>query len=367
LTTSDNVFEKLSAMVGAPGSSRFPKVLEAMMTAEEAQLLLELKTPATAEQLAVRLKVDPHKLKTQLEDMEYRQIIRKNPLGYVTPPNIVAFHHGSIGWLREDLKSKVYPLWGDFFFAEWRDIIVDEFERRKKTGAPGGHRVVPAHKALKASPNIKLEQILWYEDMEQVLRRSERNSLMMCGCRGLWRKCDHPIDVCLQVQLPAAGERRRTEAHDFLKPPKDVTFEEALAVVDECEDRGLVHIPLNTSYGDLYCNCCDDCCMVINPLLHRGNLHDILTPSRYRAVIDLSLCTGCQKCVERCIFSAIEMQKTPGSKKLKSKIVNEHCMGCGACVLTCPAKALTLELVRPPEHIPTVPVIDLLRWQRKEA
>lgn len=360
----DPVFHQLSAMVGAPGSERFPAVLEAMMTAEEARLLLELKKPATAEQLAERLKVDPQILKVKLEDMEYRQIIRKSPLGYVTPPNIVAFHHGSIGWLREDLKSKVYPLWGEFFFAEWRDIIVDEFERRKKTGAPGAHRVVPAHKALKASPRLKSEQILWYEDMEQVLRRSERISLMMCGCRGLWRKCSHPIDVCIQVQLPGDSERRRREAHDFLKPPKDVSVEEALAVVNECEDRGLVHLPLNTSYGDLYCNCCDDCCMVINPLLYRGKLYDILNPSRYRAAVDQSLCVGCQKCIERCIFDALEMQKISGEKKLKSAVKNERCMGCGACVVTCPTKALTLELVRPPEHIPTIPVIELLKREK---
>jgi ferredoxin len=56
------------------------------------------------------------------------------------------------------------------------------------------------------------------------------------------------------------------------------------------------------------------------------------------------------------------MQKVSGSKKLKSTIIAEHCMGCGACVITCPNKALTLELVRPPEHIPTVSVLELLRW-----
>jgi ferredoxin len=294
--------------------------------------------------------------------MEQRQIIRKSPLGYITPANIVAFHHGAIGWLKEDLKAKVYPLWGDFFYAEWRDILVDGFIKRKESGAPGAHRVVPAHKALQASPDIKPEQILWYEDMEQILRRSERTIFMMCGCRGLWRKCDSPIDVCLQVQYPTPGERRNRESTQFIKPPKESTFEQALAIIDDCEDRGLVHIPLNTSHGDLFCNCCDDCCMVINPLLHRGKVHEILSPSRYRAKVNQELCSGCQTCIDRCKFDAIEMQKVPGSKKLKSSIINEHCMGCGVCVITCPNKALTLELVRPPEHIPTVSVLELLRW-----
>ncbi len=168
-----------------------------------------------------------------------RQIIRKSPRVISRPANIVAFHHGAIGWLREDLKAKVYPLWGDFFFAEWRDILVDGFIQRKKSGAPGAHRVVPAYKALRASPNIKPEQILWYEDMEQIIRRSERRSMMMCGCRGLWRKCDNPIDICLQVQFPTAGGRRSARTNEFIKPPKEATFEEALAIIGDCEERGV--------------------------------------------------------------------------------------------------------------------------------
>jgi Pyruvate/2-oxoacid:ferredoxin oxidoreductase delta subunit len=278
---------------------------------------------------------------------------------YVAPNNIVAFHHGAIGWMRDDLKAKVYPLWDDFFFEEWRDIIWSEFMRRKKIGAPGAHRIIPAHKALKASPGINPDDILWYEDMEQILRRSVRSSFMMCGCRGLWRKCESPVDVCLQVQFPE--DAGMGESPQYIKPPKDVTFEEALAVIDDCEDRGLVHIPLNTSHGNLICNCCDDCCMVINPLLKHGNIHEVLTPSRYRAVIDSELCVGCQTCVKRCKFDAIEMVDVPGSEKPKARLIEEHCLGCGVCVVKCAKQAITMELVRPPEHIPTVSVMELFR------
>ena len=166
----------------------------------------------------------------------------------------------------------------------------------------------------------------------------------------------------MHVQYPSSQPRRKQEPNEFMKPPKSLTYEKALEVVDDCEERGMIHIPLNTSQGDLICNCCDDCCMVLTPLF-RGNLvHDILSPSRYRAVVDTELCNGCQTCIDRCMFDAIEMSSVPGSKKLKSTIINEHCMGCGACIVTCPEGALTFELVRPPEHIPTVSVLELLRW-----
>lgn len=367
MPTVKNDYDQLADNMGAPGSERFARILKAMMNDNEAKILLAAKEPSTITEIAKKLNIDEKSLQATIDGMEERQIIRKVQDKYVSPNSIVAFHHGAIGWMREDLKAKVYPLWGDFFFAEWRDIIVDGFIKRKNAGGPGAHRVVPAYKALRASPKIKPEQILWYEDMEQVIKRAERRSVMMCGCRGLWRKCEHTVDTCLQVQFPTAGPPRVRKPNEFIKPPKDLTEEEALKLISDCEDEGLVHIPLNTSQGDLFCNCCDDCCMVINPMLNRGGetLWEILTPSRYRAVVDEELCSGCQTCVERCKFAAIEMKPVPGSKKKKSFIISEHCMGCGACVVKCPKNALTLELVRPPEHIPTVSVLELLRMKPK--
>jgi len=43
------------------------------------------------------------------------------------------------------------------------------------------------------------------------------------------------------------------------------------------------------------------------------------------------------------------------SKKKKAYIIKDFCMGCGSCVVGCQQKALTFELVRPPEHIPPRP------------
>lgn len=357
-----NIFDELSERMGAPGSKYFPKILEAMMSLEEAEILRDVSGVMTAEEIAEKRNTDVTKLQPILDAMDRRQIIRRMGEGYVIPANIVAFHHGAIGWMDEELKAKVYPMWGDFFYAEWADIIMDGFIKRKESGAPGGHRVVPAYKALRASPNIKPEQILWYEDMEEIIRRSEDTNVMMCGCRGLWRQCEKPIDTCMHVQFPTDQPRRKQEPNEFMKPPKNLNFEEAMAVIDDCEERGMIHIPLNTAQGDLYCNCCDDCCMVLVPMFNRSMVHEILTPSRYRAVVDTELCTGCQTCIDRCIFDAIEMKSVPGSKKLKSGIISEHCMGCGACVVSCPKGALTLELVRPPEHIPTMSPVELLRW-----
>ncbi len=365
MASHEEVYGRLAEMVGAPGSKRFIKILEAMVTPEEAQILVEMPGPASCEQLAEKLKADPKKLKDRLDDLANRGLVSAGKLGYVTPRSIVAFHHGAIGYIPEERRPEIHPLWEDFFFKEWGDMLARGYIKRWESGATATHRVVPAHKALLASPNIRPEQVLWYEDMQQILEKSVKSNLLMCGCRGLWRKCDKPVFVCLHVQYPwepvMPGRRLRPVMG---KPPRDLSFEEALEAVHDCEERGQVHLPLNTSQADLYCNCCDDCCVIIQPLNKFGKIHEVLSPSRYRAVVNQDLCNGCQTCVERCYFEAIEMKKVPGSRKLKSSVINNNCMGCGLCVITCRQKAMTLELVRPPEHIPTVTAMELFMGKR---
>jgi hypothetical protein len=195
LAIENEVYSKLAAQLGVPGAKRFIKVLEAMVTPEEAQLLLELPKPATVEELAARLKTGEASLRTKLEDMKERGLLNLVDQGYVSHRNVVMFHHSAHSLIPENLKPSIYPLWADFFWNEWRDILVDEFEYRLKTIGAKGHRVIPARKALSASPNIRPDQILWYEDMDEMIKRGKSIICSPCGCRVIWRKCESPVDI----------------------------------------------------------------------------------------------------------------------------------------------------------------------------
>jgi len=192
MTSENSVYDQLSERLGAKGSKRFVKVLEAMVTPEEAQLILELRTPAKSSDLAARLKMDEKSLQAKLVAMNEKGIVNKVDQGFVSHRNIVMFHHMAHSLIPENLKPSIYPLWEDFFWNEWRDILVDEFERRLAATGGKGHRVMPASKALDIS-NIPAEQVLWYEDVRQMINRGKDIVVTACGCRVIWGKCDSPL------------------------------------------------------------------------------------------------------------------------------------------------------------------------------
>jgi ferredoxin len=98
---------------------------------------------------------------------------------------------------------------------------------------------------------------------------------------------------------------------------------------------------------------CDRCaCLVLNPTIRAGNVHQVLAPSRFLVKVDNEKCNGCEECVPRCFFDAIEMKEVPGLDTPKAVINAENCVGCGLCVLKCGPGAITMELVRAPDFIP---------------
>jgi NAD-dependent dihydropyrimidine dehydrogenase PreA subunit len=271
---------------------------------------------------------------------------------------------------------ELLALWHDFFHSgDYPEIHIHHIkERAKRTGGARSHKIIPARQALAASPNIKKEDILWYEDMEQIFRKSskryqgglkEDGTLVArdgCGCRRFWGVCESPGGCTgwewAEGTWPTDDTLRYEQSRRNLPrlQRRSISVEEALSSCDKMEDFGLVHISPNTGQITSTCNCCECDCEILGGMKRHGNIYEMLAPSRFRAVIDEAKCAGCQTCIERCHFDAIEMKKVPGSKKMKAFIVNEHCMGCGLCIFKCPNNAMRFELVRPPEYIPTIPM-----------
>ncbi len=59
----------------------------------------------------------------------------------------------------------------------------------------------------------------------------------------------------------------------------------------------------------------------------------------FKAVIDQEKCNGCGKCVESCVFQALEI------KNNRVKLNPFLCEGCGVCQIVCPKKAIDLKTI----------------------
>ncbi len=341
----------LAGKHGYQDSVRYRRILEYLMTPEQAQLVALL--PMNGEELARKLHSDTASVKKELEDLYAKGVIFAKNAESIEESTfalgVIQFHDITMCPFDLDLArdQKLFELWDDFCVAEW-----DPDQVARWSG--GDHvqgRIVPAYRAILNSP-----EILPCEDMREIVKSARSIAVTYCTCRrrkeAVDKKCHRSHDmVDIQFNLAAEYLIGRNAA-------KRLSADEALVLIDECEDLGLIHTCENSTrmrprWG--MCNCCTDCCMIYEPLNRfQVSATKCIARSRYEARVDQELCTGCQDCTDWCPFDAVQMVKVEGSKKHKASVDREKCMGCGVCVLKCEPDALTMQLVRPAEHIPLV-------------
>jgi Na+-translocating ferredoxin:NAD+ oxidoreductase RNF subunit RnfB len=352
---TDQVYTRLARWLRVPDAPSFNPVLEILLTPQDAALIPELTEPASCEQLAARLNLDPQVLLPRLEALIPRGWLRKNASGhYYAPPASARFMpHQTLPGVSEEKKREV---WNKFFYQDYGRVLIADREHVLETKGHNQWRFAPAGKALEMSPNILPQYILRSEDVRDMVRRATDITTHICGCRNMRQNCSRPLDNCLRVVWTGKIADNVPGGHEG---EVHISAERAIEIMDESEDSGLCHTLLNASGLEdsiTICSCCPCCCYLLYPVIQAGKAHKLITASRYRAVIEEEKCQGCQTCVERCAFDAIEMRKVPGSKKMKAFMINENCLGCGVCMLKCPNGAMHLEIVRPPAHIPTRPM-----------
>jgi electron transport complex protein RnfB len=183
--------------------------------------------------------------------------------------------------------------------------------------APAVNRVIPVEEAIP----FDLE-IFPYERASAMLEEAKAWAVRDCICRvqrGLIGKaCDHPVENCL-VFAPVAG------VFDNSKVDRAITKEEALGILREAEESGLVHSTGNYRDGHHYiCNCCTCCCGVLRGVAEFG-VPTAIAHSDFSAVVDADLCIGCEDCVGRCQFGALAVPEDV------CEVDYARCVGCGVC------------------------------------
>ena len=242
--------------------------------------------------------------------------------------DMIQFHDATILW--PEATKAYHDLWQRFMEEEWPMFarLAEQFFPKPFT------RIIPVGQAVDAGN----QQVLDIDSANRIVMDADTIAVTKCTCRLTAHKCDMPLEVCLQVGNAAKYTLDRGTG-------RAVSKEEALSILADCEEKGLVHVTMNKAHaGHFICNCCACCCQAMPLVISEGL--KILDPSRYVAEIDPDLCSACGTCLDRCFFSAIE------EKADAMAVIAEKCMGCGLCQVTCPEDAITLKAVRPEDFIP---------------
>ncbi len=184
---------------------------------------------------------------------------------------------------------------------------------------------------------VPSEQILPTQKIKELIEKYDDIAVGNCYCRQHQEFLDNP---CKQIELTPScftlgKSARHTSNHGFSKL---VSKEEALDILKEIEDAGLVHKAYHLR-GDAgkeevaICNCCNCCCLTAKEAL----IFPVANATNYLASIDQDLCTGCGTCVEKCYNQIIELNDND-----KAERIEELCVGCGVCAYHCPENAISL-------------------------
>ena len=177
-------------------------------------------------------------------------------------------------------------------------------------------------------------EVLPIDIVSEMIRRQPVIAVAQCYCRVTRRMvgkgCEHPLETCFYfnelalAQIEAGGSRR-------------VDYDEAMVILRDCEQRGLVHNVSNCDDNiQTLCNCCSCSCGVLKSI-ERGKSYGG-GPSRYVVAFEEDECVYCEECVEACQMSRIRIEDRT------LEIDYDGCLGCGQCVSNCPEGALHMVL-----------------------
>ncbi len=356
--SKNDALEVIMERLGNPGSDRFRRVLEELMTPEQAQMAEAL--PGTPQEVADKTGIALDSVNDGLDDLFFKGAVFprgdfKERSYYRLARSDGQLHDATMATLKLDVEKDrpFFEAWWDFKINEWYPNSAKGMKERGKPGL----RLVPAYNSIK-----DLEDILPYENYPEILKAQKRIAVTPCPCRLNTLSMGEECEIHDEVTHPACLQFGRSADYVIERGSgTELTLAEALELNDAMEESGLLHWwsnSKNITQLKFGCNCCRDCCASLVPLDQAGLPIGLSwEKTRYVAYTSQEDCSGCQECLDRCPFEAIDMERPEGSKKYKAVVDSEKCFGCGVCVVGCKDEALKMKMVRPPDHIPEdVPV-----------
>jgi Na+-translocating ferredoxin:NAD+ oxidoreductase subunit B len=319
------------------------RLLEKLFAPEEAALAAHM-TPhqESAASISARAGLDAQVALGMLKAMARRELIRvgreARQLTFGLMPFVVGFYEGQLARMDREL-------------AELFEAYFQETAGAVGHWAPAVHRIIPVEEAVPAGIEFYA-----YERASALLEGAQAWAVRDCICRLqqklLDKGCDRPMENCIAFG-PVPG------MFDGLPAMRTISKDEAIKILREAEDAGLVHSPGNYRDGHFYiCNCCTCCCGVLRSVAEFG-LPTAIARADFVAVVDTENCAACGECLARCQFAALSL--SAGFCEVDAG----RCVGCGLCTTVCDPGALHLER-RPPGDAPPPPA-NVGEWLAERA
>ncbi len=298
-------------------------LLRKLFSEQDAELFLAMSPKLEkAADVAARIGSDPDTIAVRLEEMARRGLLFRLRKGGEALYGAIPFMHGLMEFQVKRFDREFAAMMEQFFH--------DGFEKNIADNAELFLRVVPVQRDLSSA-----QKVASFDDACEILKNTETIAVAECICRkqkGLVsHNCGKPLETCFMFGSMASY-------YIDNKIGRQVTSGEAIKILKEAQEAGLITQPSTSQNPAGMCNCCGDCCGVIGALKKHPRPAEVIF-SNHIAVIDKDACTGCGICKERCQMEAVSV----GNEGF-AVIDYDRCIGCGLCAMKCPADAITMEM-----------------------
>ncbi|MGA3083840.1 MAG: 4Fe-4S binding protein [Thermodesulfobacteriota bacterium] len=298
------------------------KILKKLFSEAEAELAVLLTPfPEEARQIAERKRIDLEGLEEKLESMSKKGLIfrirRQGKTLYNTAPFMIGLYEYSVKKMDRELA--------EFCRQYYDEAYQDEM----------GASNVPGFKVIPVTQKIDADLVLFpFEKLKAEVRAARKIAVAECVCRKETRLmqhgCDYPRETCLSFGVAA-------EYYIENGMGREIKADEAIKILEEADQAGLVHAGANTGHLSNICNCCPCCCASMKGMVIKGHNKEKYMNALYEAMVDGDACVACEECSNRCPVKAITVEETA--------VVNrDKCLGCGLCAGVCPSEAIHLHL-----------------------
>jgi ferredoxin len=296
------------------------RILRRLFTPEDAELAIHLTLiPEESQVIAKRVGISRNDTKQRLEKMVEKGLIyciysEDGLPQYQAAQFAVGLWEWQVNNLDPEFTKDMDEYWPTLF-------NLDTWEKTPQL------RTIPVNVSIEVP-----REVMSYEQAEELVLAHDKIGVAPCICRREQKMkgdgCDKPEETCLQFGKIADYYLRRSTS-------RLIDQQEALDILKQADEFGLVLQPSNSKEAAFICCCCGCCCAVLrNIKRHPKPASIVSTP--FMLTTNPSTCTGCGICIDRCQMEALRLE-------LEKAVVNaDRCIGCGLCVSTCPTNSLAL-------------------------